>query len=193
MHGNKALAEESILTCLSLSNKFGYPTIAFDPSGYGLSGGTPTMRSIESDANAMLIYILRKYPSVNFSNVYIYGHGIGCSYALYFARSYVFGGIYLRGAFNRMTDAIDAHKGLISVVITDQLIKSLTFVHNEQLLSMFNERSKNTPIFVYHNESDEVVPISSGKSLYNGLQLAGFKSVVFKSFAGNHEDLSDLF
>lgn len=161
---------------------FGYDVLVMDYRGYGKSSGPRNEEFLYSDALFVFEFAKEKYGE---ENVIVYGRSLGGSFALKVATENQPKLVILEAAFYNLQDMINRW---LPVRVTDKVSPKMTyhFLSNESILNL------NVPLYHFHGSKDFVVPISSGKKLFELYENS--KPEIEKKFieilGGKHDDLA---
>ncbi len=157
LHGNAGNVTNHFQIAMPLAEQ-GFRVFLPDYSGFGLSEGKATRRTVLKDAESALGYMndSLKIPS---KELFIYGQSLGGNLAGHLASIYpeCFSGLIIEGAFNSHKD-IAAHAtglGFIARLLTKELYSSEKSV-----------KKVSKPVLIIHSTQDEVIPFKMGKSIY---------------------------
>ncbi len=151
----------------------GYPVLAFDYRGYGVSSGRPTEKGLYRDVDAVVDHVwTRMKPS---ASVIYWGRSLGVSMAAYAATKRAPAGLILEAGFPEARSLFRAPSPMAFLA----LFSTYRFPAAEFL------RAVKVPIFVMHGDADSVIPYGQGRALYE--RIDGPKAF-FTIEGGDHND-----
>jgi fermentation-respiration switch protein FrsA (DUF1100 family) len=157
--------------------RLGLNLLAFDYRGYGESEGVPSESGLYRDADAAYHYLVEQL-RVPPERIILFGHSLGSAVAIDLASRVHSAGLIVEGAF---TSATDRGQELYPYIPVRWIAAS-----------RFNSREKITRVTVpklfLHASSDEVIPLSHGRRLYQEAEPP--KS--FVELQGGHGDTFDV-
>lgn len=167
--------------------EYGYDVFVMDYRSYGKSSGPKNEEFLFSDARFCYDFLKEKYGE---ENIVVYGRSLGGAFAVKMAADNEPAKLILEATFFNLQDM--ANRWLPNVA-TDKISEKMTyhFHSNKNILKV------NCPIWHFHGDKDYVVPIKSGKKLFDTLNTE--KPELKKKFitikGGSHDDLErfDLF
>ena len=171
-HGNGAnLSNWAPIVC-GLAGQ-GYPVLAFDYRGYGVSSGTPTEKGLYRDVDAIVDYLWTRVKPAG--PVIYWGRSLGVSMAAYAATRRQPAGLILESGFPDARSLFRAPSPMALLA----LFSSYRFPAAEYL------RAVKIPTLVMHGDADSVIPYEQGRALYE--QIEGPKAF-FTIKGGDHND-----
>lgn len=147
----------------------GYSVFAYDYPGYGLSGGTPSEKSIYAGTKLALAHLARGR-GVAPEQIIVYGRSIGSGPAVDLAANEHVAGLVIES-------------GLMSAFRVMTHWRLLPFDKFENLKKMPRVRC---PVLVIHGRDDHVIPFYHGEALYAAARTS---KQFFWSQSGGHNDL----
>lgn len=161
---------------------FGYDIFVMDYRSYGKSSGERNEEYLFSDAQFCYNFLREKYGE---KNIIVYGRSLGGVFAVKMAADNEPKKLILEATFYNLQDM--ANRWLPNAA-TDRISTKMTylFLTNENILEV------NCPVYHFHGDKDLVVPIKSGKKLFEILKTE--KPEQEKKFieikGGSHNDLA---
>ncbi len=162
--------------------KFGYDVLVPDYRSYGKSSGPRTEEYMFSDAQFCYDFLKKKYGE---KNITIYGRSLGGAFAIKMAADNEPKKLILEATFYNLQDMANRW---IPFTATEKISPKMTyhFLSNKNILEV------NCPVYHFHGDRDFVVPIKSGKKLFEILNEK--KPELEKKFihvkGGSHDDLA---
>lgn len=151
-HGNAADLGLMSSFYLGLGNKINCNVFGYDYSGYGLSSGKPSEKSLYTNIEVAWNELRRRY-DVQASNVILYGQSIGTVPTVDLASKYDFAGIVLHSP------------------LTSGLRLAFPNTKRTWFFDAFPNIDKvpkiNSPVLVIHGTEDEVIDISHGQAIHS--------------------------
>jgi len=127
--------------------------------GYGNNQGTPTEEGLYSDATLALEFLSRT--GIMPDHWILYGESLGSAVTVEVAnrhaKSSPVAAVILEAPFSSMTEAAKSHYPWLPV----------SAILKDKFESISKIKSINAPLMIIHGSSDNVVPISLGKKLFN--------------------------
>ncbi len=151
----------------------GYNLFIFDYRGYGRSGGMPTVKGINRDAEAALETVLKRLPMGKNDRVIVFGKSLGAAVAVYTVANSPYRdrvkALILDSAFaSYRRIAQDRVSG--SVIGWPFQYPLSWIVNNEYSPVDFIGRISPIPVVIVHSRQDEIVPFGHGRMLYDAAQ-----------------------
>jgi len=171
-HGNGGNISHR-LDSLKILQEMRLATFIFDYRGYGESEGTPTERGTYLDAQAAWDYLVneRKTPP---SQIVVFGESLGGSIAAWLAKENPPGALIVQSTFTSLPDLGARLYPFLPV----RLISRFRYSTKQYLQQV------TCPVLVMHSPSDEIVPFSHGRELFETAK--GPKE--FLELTGSHND-----
>ncbi len=167
--------------------QFGYDILIMDYRGYGKSSGPRNENFLHSDAQYFYDFAKDKYGE---KNIVVYGRSLGGAHAIKVAAENQPKAVILEATFFNLQDIVNRW---LPNKITNLISPTMTY----HFLSNENIAKVKVPLYHFHGTKDFVVPIKSGKKLFDIFETSQPK--VRKKFieilGGSHDDLfsHDLF
>lgn len=149
----------------------GYGLAAYDYSGYGFSGGSPSERAVYSDA-ARVWQFLTEAEGLEPEQIILYGRSVGSGPAVWLAQRHAAAALVLEAPF---TSAF--------------AVARLSFLPFDRFDNARRIGTVKTPVLIIHGESDEVIPWSHGRRLH---ELAPEPRQFHRLAGAGHNDLMDV-
>lgn len=154
--------------------------LMMDYRGYGSSEGTPTEQGLNLDGEVVLNYAVA-HPKLRNSPIILFGRSLGGAVAISLAHKFpqLVAGVVVENTFTSVSGMVDV------------LMPVLTPLKQWLLFMKWNSDEKiqqlTQPIFFISGDSDELVPPSHMKTLYN-LALKSAHREFYSVFAGSHNN-----
>ena len=176
LHGNAGNAYHRFDDVHAL-NKTGTHVLLIDYRGYGKSERSPTEKGIYMDTIAAFQY-LKSGKNFEEKHIFVLGRSIGTAAAIHVAQNRKIGGLILISPLSTGKDmAKEMGFGWLSL-FAGSSFDNLT-------------RAKNikSPVLIIHGDKDRVIPIHSGKKVFDALPVTEKKFI--KDFLGQKNDTRD--
>lgn len=161
---------------------FGYDVFIPDYRHYGKSTGPRNEEYLFSDAQFCYDFLKKQYGE---ENITVYGRSLGGAFAVKMAADNEPKKLILEATFFNLQDIVNRW---LPNSATEKISPKMTyhFHSNKNILEV------NCPLYHFHGDKDFVVPINSGKKLFETLDTE--KPELQKKFieikGGSHDDLS---
>ncbi|WP_277110601.1 alpha/beta hydrolase [Chryseobacterium taklimakanense] len=161
---------------------FGYDVFIPDYRHYGKSTGPRNEEYLFSDAQFCYDFLKKQYGE---ENITVYGRSLGGAFAVKMAADNEPKKLILEATFFNLQDLVNRW---LPNSATEKISPKMTyhFHSNKNILEV------NCPLYHFHGDKDFVVPINSGKKLFETLHTE--KPELEKKFieikGGSHDDLS---
>ncbi|AZI23024.1 alpha/beta fold hydrolase [Chryseobacterium taklimakanense] len=161
---------------------FGYDVFVPDYRHYGKSTGPRNEEYLFSDAQFCYNFLKKQYGE---ENITVYGRSLGGAFAVKMAADNEPKKLILEATFFNLQDIVNRW---LPNSATEKISPKMTyhFHSNKNILEV------NCPLYHFHGDKDFVVPINSGKKLFETLHTE--KPELEKKFieikGGSHDDLS---
>ena len=161
--------------------KFGYDVLVMDYRGYGKSSGPRNEEYLYSDAQYFYDYAKDNYGE---EKIIVYGRSLGGAFATKIAGENQPKMVILEATFYNLQDIVNRW---LPGKVTDKVSPKMTyhFLSNQNILKI------KVPLYHFHGTKDSVVPLKSGKKLFEVFEKEHPK--IPKKFieikGGTHEDL----
>lgn len=132
----------------------GYAVVVMDYRGYGKSQGKRNEQALRKDA--LLFYGHAKDLGFTDDNIIVYGRSLGASLATYVASRENPSQLVLETPFYNLTDVAQHRFPFLPV----QKLLKYRFPSNEFI------KEVRCPVTIFHGTEDQVVPLDSGKKLF---------------------------
>jgi abhydrolase domain-containing protein 17 len=146
----------------------GYQVVAYDYSGYGLSGGNPSEQQSYLDAAAAYQYV-RDRLKVPSNRILLYGHSLGGGVAFHLAEKYPAAGLIVEGTF------VSAYR----TVTYKRIIFYDPYPSQQRLANI------HMPILLLHGLKDRVVAPWHSQALFSA--YSGKKKLYWLPEAGHNQ------
>ncbi|MCK8519954.1 lysophospholipase [Aquimarina sp. D1M17] len=152
----------------------GYDVVVMDYRGYGKSTGDISESRLYSDAQLFYEYVLERYPE---NQILIYGRSLGTGIATKIASENEPKALVLETPYNSMTTLAQEKVPFIPVgLLLKYKIPSNEFIQNVKC-----------PVTIFHGTDDTVVPIESGKKLFEYISGPNKQMIIIPG--GSHNNL----
>ena len=161
--------------------KFGYDVLVMDYRGYGKSSGPRNEEYLYSDAQFFYDFAKENYGE---NKIIVYGRSLGGAFATKIAGENQPKMVILEATFYNLQDIVNRW---LPGKVTDKVSPKMTyhFLSNQNILKI------KVPLYHFHGTKDSVVPLKSGKKLFEVFEKEHPK--IAKKFieikGGTHEDL----
>lgn len=161
--------------------KFGYDVLVMDYRGYGKSSGPRNEEYLYSDAQFFYDFAKENYGE---NKIIVYGRSLGGAFATKIAGENQPKMVILESTFYNLQDIVNRW---LPGKVTDKVSPKMTyhFLSNQNILKI------KVPLYHFHGTKDSVVPLKSGKKLFEVFEKEHPK--IPKKFieikGGTHEDL----
>ncbi|HPZ25313.1 MAG TPA: alpha/beta fold hydrolase [Kaistella sp.] len=161
--------------------KFGYDVLVMDYRGYGKSSGPRNEEYLYSDAQYFYDFAKENYGE---NKIIVYGRSLGGAFATKIAGENQPKMVILEATFYNLQDIVNRW---LPEKVTDKVSPKMTyhFLSNQNILKV------KVPLYHFHGTKDSVVPLKSGKKLFEVFEKEHPK--IPKKFieikGGTHEDL----
>lgn len=160
---------------------YGYDVVVMDYRGYGKSRGRRSEKILYSDAQFVYDYARNLYGE---ENTLVFGRSLGGAFAVKMAADNQPASVILEAAFYNLQDVVNRW---LPGKVTDRVSPKMTY----HFLSNKYIKQISSPLYHFHGTKDNIVPLSSGKKLFNVLNSA--QPDLLKKFIeieeGHHDDL----
>lgn len=161
--------------------QFEYDVLVMDYRGYGKSSGPRNEEFLYSDAQYFYDFAKEKYGE---ENTVVYGRSLGGSFAVKVAGDNNPKAVVLEATFYNLQDIVNRW---LPKKVTDRVAPTMTY----HFLSNENIRNISVPLYHFHGTKDTVVPLKSGKKLFDLFKKS--RPEITKKFieieGGTHDDL----
>lgn len=184
LHGNAADVGELMSFLWQLAGSVSCNVLAVEYQAFGQSGGSPSIASLRTDAEASLRW-LEKHRNARRSDIVVYGQSIGTHPALLLATNFPgLRGVVLHSPMLSALSVLSPNRSACSPVMA---LRSLDVLSNERLAPHVT-----CPVFLLHGADDVEIPISHAQRLLQFLPNELVHRHWFAQGAG-HNDLSDIY
>ncbi|MCG8431455.1 MAG: alpha/beta hydrolase [Candidatus Omnitrophica bacterium] len=171
-HGNGGNISDRV-DKLALLHSLKVDVLIIDYRGYGLSQGKPSEQGLYRDAGAAYRF-LRDTRDIPQEKIVAYGESLGAAVSLHLAAREPLAGVVLEGAFSSGEDM-----GRILFPVIPPVFWKRKYDSYETI------RSVNAPLLFLHSPTDEIVPYSQARKLFE--RARGEK--YFVELEGGHNTL----
>jgi alpha-beta hydrolase superfamily lysophospholipase len=161
---------------------FGYDVLVMDYRGYGKSSGARNEDFLYSDAQFFYDFARVHYGE---ENTVVYGRSLGGAFAVRMAAENHPKCVILEAAFYNLQDIVNRW---LPGKVTDRVSPRMTY----HFLSNENITKVNVPLYHFHGTKDKVVPLTSGKKLFEVFETAhpDLEKKFIEIKGGSHDDLA---
>lgn len=163
---------------------FSYDVLVIDYRGYGKSTGARNEQYLYSDAQAAYDFARKNYGE---EKTVVYGRSLGGAFAVKTGAQNQPKAVVLEAAFYNLQDVVNRW---LPVKVTDRVSPRMTY----HFLSNQNIEDLNVPLYQFHGMQDKIVPVSSGRKLFEHFQ--NIRPDLEKEFIeipeAGHDDLADF-
>ena len=153
VHGNAGNVGDRV-PHLALLSAAGFDVLAFDPPGYGRSGGRPSELGTHRDARAARDALLLQQ-GVEAGRVLYLGESLGGAIALALALELPPAGLILQSTFTSVRDMARRHYPFLPRALVPDAYPSRRRIPRLR-----------APLLVLHGARDDIVPLMHGEELY---------------------------
>lgn len=164
--------------------QFGYDVLVMDYRGYGKSSGPRNEDLLYSDAQFFYEFAKKNYGE---KNMVVYGRSLGGVFAIKVASENHPKTLILEATFFNLQDIVNRW---LPKQVTDRVSPTMTYhFRSNELIS-----SVKVPLFHFHGTNDKIVPLKSGKKLFDTFKNAQPKieKRFIEIFGGSHDDLASF-
>jgi fermentation-respiration switch protein FrsA (DUF1100 family) len=156
IHGNAGNLSHRAYLASQLQQRCGAAVMIFDYRGYGRSEGRPTIEGLLQDARAARAHLAERQ-GIEEQQIVLIGESLGGAIAVDLAASDGARGLVLESTFSSLRDVAKANfpEFLVSVLVADRLN------------SAGHIGEYHGPLLQFHGDSDTVVPLQSGRQLFD--------------------------
>jgi fermentation-respiration switch protein FrsA (DUF1100 family) len=178
-HGNKGNLKRWG-PMISPFTEYGYDVFVMDYRGYGKSNGERNEKNLYNDALLSYNYVKRLFDE---EKITVYGRSLGGTFATFVASQNNPKQLILEAPFYNLLDLS---------------YRKFRFLPYKNLLR-YNFNSNNfitnveCPITIFHGDEDRLIPLKSGKKLYEASKKSHSKFVIIKNGTHNNLMTSDLY
>lgn len=161
--------------------KFGYDVLVMDYRGYGKSSGPRNEDFLYSDAQFSYNYAKEIYGE---EKIILYGRSLGGAFAIKVGAENKPRAIILESAFYNLQDIVNRW---LPKKVTDKVSPTMTY----HFLSNENISKINVPLYHFHGSKDFIVPIKSGKKLFEVFEKSSpdTEKKFIEIVGGTHDNL----
>lgn len=164
-------------TVVTMFPRMGYDAIVMDYRTYGKSKGKLSQEALLADARRFYNYTLERYDE---SDIYLYGRSLGSGLVCYLAAENKPKIVLLESPYYSLRSIAKKRFPFLPV---DWLLR----YHLDS-----NEYVKEikSPIAIFHGDEDKVIPLESGKALFESIPVK--QKVFYPIKDGHHNDLDQF-
>lgn len=162
--------------------QFGYDVLIMDYRTYGKSKGTRSEENLNSDAQFFYDFAKKLYGE---EKIVVYGRSLGGAFALKIGSENQPKLIILEATFYNLQDIVNRW---LPGKVTDKVSPKMTY----HFLSNKNIAKVKVPVYHFHGTKDFVVPLKSGKKLFELFQKKNpdIPKKFIEIVGGSHQDLA---
>lgn len=164
-------------TVVSMFPRIGYDAIVMDYRTYGKSKGKLSQEALLEDARKFYNYTLERYEE---SDILLYGRSLGSGLVCHLASQNKPKMVLLESPYYSLRSIAKQRFPFLPV---DWLLR-YHLDSNEYVKEI------NSPIAIFHGSDDKVIPLESGKALFESIPYA--QKVFFTIQGGHHNDLDQF-
>lgn len=158
-HGNAGNIADRLTNLKLVHDKLQVNVFLFDYRGYGRSQGKPSEKGLYRDAEAALTYLWSR-DDISQERVVYFGRSLGAAVAVELAARYHPYGLILESTF----PSIPYLAGHNYPVIPSWLVKPFVRARYDSLKKI---SGVGAPLLMLHGDSDDIVPIKAGRTLFD--------------------------
>mmetsp|Transcript_121014 Transcript_121014/g.353615 ORF Transcript_121014/g.353615 Transcript_121014/m.353615 type:complete len:389 (-) Transcript_121014:83-1249(-) len=181
-HGNATDIGMMMGPFYRLSKQLGIDVVGVEYTGYGMSTGTPSVRSSLQDAEAAYTYLVAA--GVPSEQIIVYGQSVGCGPALKLAATHQLGGLILHSPMLSGIKVIDPQPD--ASCRPSCVWHCFDFYPNQRQM-----KDVGCPAFIMHGQKDTIIPFYHGHRLVEAVPEAHRWPGYFPVDAG-HNDIIEL-
>ena len=134
--------------------KAGYGMLILGYRGYSNNSGQPTETGLYIDARTAILYL--NDHGIPIHCIVLFGESLGTGIAIQMATEFPVGAVILQSPYTSITDVAQKHYPFLPVkwLLKDRY-ESIKKIHQLRM-----------PLFIFHGEQDNTVPVKLGKQLY---------------------------
>lgn len=185
LHGNATDVGELMPFLWQLAGSVSAKILAVEYQGFGLSGGSPSISALRTDAEAAICW-LHENRNVGRSSIVLYGQSIGSFPAMSLATEFVgLRGLVLHSPMLSALSVLSAaHDDPCAPI---RALSALDVLSNDHLAP-----SVKCPVFLLHGSDDREVPVSHGKRIAS-LLPAHFLQRQWFPAGCSHNDIAETY
>lgn len=161
--------------------QFGYDILVMDYRGYGKSAGPRNEGFLYSDAQFCYDFAKEQYGE---KNTVVYGRSLGGAFAIKVAAENHPKAVILEATFYNLQDIVNRW---LPKKVTNRVSPTMTY----HFFSNNNIAQVTVPLYHFHGSKDFVVPIKSGKKLFEVFEKSQpqIQKKFIEIWGGTHDDL----
>mmetsp|Transcript_5735 Transcript_5735/g.16410 ORF Transcript_5735/g.16410 Transcript_5735/m.16410 type:complete len:339 (-) Transcript_5735:264-1280(-) len=162
--------------------------------GYGLSGGKPSERGLQMDAEAALDYLLHSRPDIDRKNISLFGRSLGGAVAIHLAAAHPhqFKAVMVENTFTSIEEVAPRLFPFLRLFVGPHRYFNW-LVRNKWDSKRDIVRLDRIPVLLLSSLKDEMLPPEQMRRLFTLLTEAGSRSLVWAEFEeGNHMEAYDI-
>ena len=140
---------------LSLFFDLGFQVFAYDPSGYGLSAGYPSVQNAKKDIEVAFEFLVQelKVPS---QSILLWGRSVGTGPTVHLSTNQKVAGVVLESPYLSLLR-----------VVTQRSLLPFDFFNNEEQIA-----EVRSPLLILHGKRDSVIPFWHGEQLFQAAKAS---------------------
>ena len=179
-HGNAELAQE-YSDIAAFFHNYNINIIVADYRGYGLSGGTPTKKNLQSDSLIIFDYVKKYLTSNNYNKKFIVmGRSLGSASAAHIISNK-----------EKDIDGCIIESGFVTEHCLLELMNinpdDISFRLSDGFENLIKFKNYTKPIFIIHADLDDIVPISQADMLF--VESGSTNKDMYKVNGANHNNI----
>ena len=160
-HGNAGNISHRLDNIAMLHHRVGVSIFIFDYRGYGQSSGTVSEEGTYLDAEAAIEYLRSRADAAVDQNVVLFGRSLGCAVAVEMAVRHTVHAVILESPFASIRDMAHRTYPYLPSGVMVRMVKA-------RYDSISKIGSVHSPVMVLHGDRDDLVPIETGRDLFEG-------------------------
>ena len=164
---------DTLIPMFQILSSDGNIVVMYDYSGYGESTGSPSEKTLYANLDAVIAHVKEKF-YINTSDIILAAHSLGSAVAINAAYRENFKALLLITPFTSIS-GMRAHLARIQPVFLITKLFPLRYSFN----SLGKIAGIDAPIYIFHSNTDEIVPYFMGAELAaqnNRAKLFSYKS-----------------
>jgi uncharacterized protein len=151
-HGNGGNISDR-LDKLKIFHDLGLNVLLYDYRGYGKSEGSPSEAGFHADVQTAYDFLVKEH-KIPPEKIIAYGESLGGSIAAHLAANNRVGALILDSSFTSLKDMARTHYPLLAGLV------------QSSFNTLADTAKVQSPVLVLHSPTDEIVPYSQGKQLF---------------------------
>ena len=159
-HGNAGNISHRVDNVAMLHRRVGASMFIFDYRGYGRSSGMTSEDGTYLDAEAAIDYLRSRTDAAVDQKLVLFGRSLGCAVAVEMAVRHKVHAIILESPFASIRDMARRAYPFLPTGVLVRMVRA-------RYDSISKIRSVHSPLMVLHGDRDDIVPIDTGRELYD--------------------------